>query len=301
MSSKFLMPLAADGLWKQPRKLRKSLKKLLEDSSAARVHQLRTRTRRMEAMVYALRLDFRKNERLLLKGIKPVRKKAGKVRDMDVLTGFASQPALNDEKECTVRLLEHLGGQRELHARKLEKVAAVQAPEIRRRLKRSARFLENALSPAKKTGKGREWPTEAAALALRLEAELRSWPALSRRNLHPFRLRVKELRYVLQMAKDTDSEFIATLGEVKDVIGEWHDWEELAGIAEELSQHTGCKLLKEIHATAQDKFEHALATTNRMRKSSLGTSTKGRRRRSSIQSFSRVAQPALVPVSALAA
>src|SRR5438477_6782587 len=85
-----------------------------------------------------------------------------------------------------------------------------------------------------------------------------------------------------------DSEFIATLGEVKDVIGEWHDWEELAGIAEELSQHTGCKLLKEIHATAQDKFEHALATTNRMRKSSLGTSTKGRRRRSSIQSFSRV-------------
>src|SRR5881396_1673260 len=46
------MPLAADGLWKQPRKLRKSLKKLLEDSSAARVHQLRTRTRRMEAMVY---------------------------------------------------------------------------------------------------------------------------------------------------------------------------------------------------------------------------------------------------------
>src|SRR5438067_11121605 len=104
MSSKFLMPLAADGLWKQPRKLRKSLKKFLEDSSAARVHQLRTRTRRMEAMVYALRLDFRKNERLLLKAIKSVRKKAGKVRDMDVLTGFASQPALNDEKECTVRL-----------------------------------------------------------------------------------------------------------------------------------------------------------------------------------------------------
>src|SRR5437773_1022119 len=190
------MPLAADGLWKQPRKLRKSLKKLLEDSSAARVHQLRTRTRRMEAMVYALRLDFRKNERLLLKAIKPVRKKAGKVRDMDVLTGFASQPALNDEKECTVRLLEHLGGQRELHARKLEKVA---------------------------------------------------------------------------------------------------------GTAEELSQHTGCKLLKEIQATAQDKLEHALATTKRMRKSSLGTSTKGRRRRSSIQSFSRVAQPALVSVSALVA
>src|SRR5947208_6259351 len=211
------------------------IEKLLEDSSAARVHQLRTRTRRMEAMVYALRLDFRKNERLLLKAIKPVRKKAGKVRDMDVLTGFASQPALNDEKECTVRLLEHLGGQREVHARKLEKIAAVQAPEIRRRLKRSARFLENALQPAKKRGKGREWPTEAAALALRLEAELRSWPALSRRNLHPFRLRVKELRYVLQMAKDTDSEFIATLSEVKDVIGEWHDWEELAGIAEELS------------------------------------------------------------------
>src|SRR5205823_14761657 len=38
-------------------------------------------------------------------------------------------------------------------------------------------------------------------------------------------------------------------------------------------------------ATLPCEFEHALATTNRMRKSSLGTSTKGRRRRSSIQSI----------------
>ena len=56
-------------------------------------------------MLHALHLDSNKNERGLLKALKPVRKKAGKVRDMDVLTGFASQLHTNRDHECLVRLL----------------------------------------------------------------------------------------------------------------------------------------------------------------------------------------------------
>jgi hypothetical protein len=50
------MPLAGARIRNQPRKLRKSLKKLLQDLSAERVHQVRTRIRRLEALVHALDL-----------------------------------------------------------------------------------------------------------------------------------------------------------------------------------------------------------------------------------------------------
>ena len=64
------MPLDVDSLSKQPGKLRKSLKKLKKDASVTQVHQLRTRTRRLEAMLHALHLDSNKNERGLLKALK---------------------------------------------------------------------------------------------------------------------------------------------------------------------------------------------------------------------------------------
>ena len=130
------MSFAADQIRKQPRKLGKTVRKLPIDTGAKRVHDLRTRTRRMEAMLQALHLDSRKNERRLLKAVKPVRKKAGKVRDMDVLTGFALSTRLDNEKPFLVRLLEHLGTQRGKHARILQKIANARVPEIKKRLKR---------------------------------------------------------------------------------------------------------------------------------------------------------------------
>ena len=194
------MPLAADKVRDQPRKLRKSLKALPQAPSAGRVHQLRTRARRFEALVDALVSDTRKNERRLLKAVRPVRKRAGKVRDMDVLADFASTVKIDRERECSRRLLGYLGTERERQARKLQKVVAAYTPELRRRLKRSERLLEEILVSGNDVSNGRKASAEAAALALQLRAEVRDWPSLNRENLHPFRLKVKELRYVLEMA-----------------------------------------------------------------------------------------------------
>jgi hypothetical protein len=50
------------------------------------------------------------------------------------------------------------------------------------------------------------------------------------------------------------------------MIGEWHDWLQLGGIARDvLKQHDGCKLLKKVEATTRKKFEEALRETERMR------------------------------------
>jgi CHAD domain-containing protein len=217
-------------------------------------------------MLHALPIDSRKDRRRLLKSIKPVRKQAGKVRDMDVLVEFASRPRPAAEQDCSIRLLESLGDQRAKHARKLQSVIQKQMPVLRKRLKRCSRLLDKTLQDAKGKRHVTKWSTEAAALALRLEAELRSWRALNRSNLHEFRLKVKELRCVLRMAAESDNRFVETLAEVKDTVGEWHDWQTLAGTSKEVINHPGCEFIKQIRSIADRKFEIGLAAARRMKR-----------------------------------
>ena len=74
------------------------------------------------------------------------------------------------------------------------------------------------------------------------------------------RMKIKELRYVLQLAEGQNSGFIDALGEVKDAIGEWHDWSELPAVANDMLDHgSGCTVLKQIRAITRAKFRQALA------------------------------------------
>jgi CHAD domain-containing protein len=113
-------------------------------------------------------------------------------------------------------------------------------------------------------------PKEAMATALTLSGELAAPTTLTRKSLHPYRLKVKELRNVLQMAADADrNEFVTRLGEIKDAIGEWHDWETLIGIAADLLAHARCGLLREFRTISGRKYERALSLTTRLRKEYL--------------------------------
>src|SRR5204863_3440123 len=88
----------------------------------------------------------------------------------------------------------------------------------------------------------------AAATAIRLSAQLAAPPRLNKTNLHPYRLKVKELQNILLMAEaPSRPRFVEDLGDVKDAIGEWHDYAELVGIASKLLDHRGnCALLAEL-------------------------------------------------------
>jgi CHAD domain-containing protein len=290
------MPLAVDRVRRQPDKLRKSLRKSRKDVGVENVHQLRTRSRRLEPILRALRLDSRQNGGQLLQAIKPVRSTAGKVRDLDVLAGFAARLRVQGEEECSIRLLEHLGSERDVKARKLLKVAAKYTSEITKDLKQFRRYIQIA-----DRASFANWAEEAIAVALHLENELRDWSKLNRKNLHPFRLKVKELRYILQMAEQPDGEFVDRLGEVKDSIGEWHDWQELAEIAAEVIQHPGCKLIKEVRSTTQKKSQEALALANRTREEYLSVSATKQRERNSKTPSARAARPATEAAILLAA
>ena len=226
------MPLDQDKLEGSFRKLRKSLKNVPKEPSPEEVHDLRTRTRRLESTLHALMLDQEQDGRRLLRTVSPIRKQAGKVRDMDVLTGFAATLA-NDDQECLTQLLEHLGAKRLQFAERLRAAVVQKRKKARRRLRRYSGLVRTDRS-RKSASHNLEWAVDATAIALHLSSHLAAWPRLNSSNLHAYRLKVKELRYVLQLAKGQNTGFVDALGEVKDAIGEWHDWSELAAVANDV-------------------------------------------------------------------
>ena len=138
------------------------------------------------------------------------------------------------------------------------------------------------------------------ARALKLSSELTTPVTLNRNNLHAYRLKVKELRDVLQMANDSDNrKFIYRLGEIKDAIGEWHDWEELTAIAMDVLDHgANCNLLRELKAISARKYESGLSLTNKMRREYLHSSA--RTKKHVPTGKLRPAQPVLEATSAIA-
>jgi CHAD domain-containing protein len=249
-------------------KLRQLLKEKPKRLTPQKVHALRTGARRVESILEALSLDAKWGQRRLLKDLGKIRKMAGKVRDMDVLSAHLSTVHIDtDRRDSMVELLEYLGAKRYRYAQRLHALMKKRSASIRRRLKKTSSRLEKDLTKKEGSGSARPASNDAVAMALKLSEELGSPHTLQKNNLHPYRLKIKELRDVLQMSeKPEDQKFIHALGRCKDAIGEWHDWEELLRIAGKVPKHeNNSELLQELKAITGKKYQAALAVTNRMR------------------------------------
>jgi CHAD domain-containing protein len=267
------MAIDAEKIHKSLRKLRKLAVKLPKDPSPEKVHKLRTSARKLEAIFSALALNSQKNERRLIKGLRTIRKRAGKVRDLDVLTGDLAKVHVDNETECQVRVLEHLGGERQRQAGKLRKLVGNNRPELKTRLRKASARLDKQIKKVEPDA-----ASLAAAESLRLSSELKLPKRLNKGNLHAYRLKIKQLRYVLELAPD-HPKFVDDLGEAKDAIGDWHDWEELIAIANEVLDHgTSCKLMRKLKETADSKFAHALRVAENLRREYLKGSSPNRKR-----------------------
>jgi CHAD domain-containing protein len=251
------------------RKLRKSVKKIAKKVTPKRTHDLRTRIRRSEIVV-RVALDGTREGKRLLKAVKPLYKMAGKVRDMDVLTTFAATVQADDEDACLAQLLEELVSRRERAARHLRKDVKDNRRKLDRNLRQcSARIKKEFAAAGNQSDDGGGTPA-ANPVALRLAAKLGASPRLSSRNLHPYRRKVKELRYLLDLAGDEDAKLSDTLDNVKDAIGAWHDWNELAEIATKVLNHGNqCKLRKEIESAAKSHLDQALSRATALQKKSF--------------------------------
>jgi CHAD domain-containing protein len=265
------MGLDTEQVHKPVRKIRKLLKKLPKDPTPEQVHQLRTNSRRLQATIASLSLDLSRRETRLLKDVNALRKKAGKVRDMDVLIGSVPE-VIDSEQECRIALLEQLGDLRRKQTRKLHAEVRNRG-RVRSGLKRVERHLEAVLCERKQKNCDPVIArSHATASALTMESELARPKQLGKQNLHAYRLKVKELQNVLRLSEHSRrQEFLEALNAVKDSIGEWHDWEELFAIAQEVLDHgSKCELLRTIKASKTRKFETALTKALGMRRRYLG-------------------------------
>jgi CHAD domain-containing protein len=270
------MAFEIERIHKSSRKVAKFLKKNVKRPGSDAIHDLRTGSRSLATSFMTLGLDSKARVKRFLRDLAGVRKRAGKVRDMDVLTANVLTLKQNGEQDCLVQLLEHLGAQRAKHVKTLRRVIKADAPRLRRNLKRNSKRLETVLRQAQDNPTRSDVIPDTMAKIIQLSSELHSPPRLNRSNLHPYRLKVKELRNVLQLSAQTaDQVLLNKLGEVKDSIGDWHDWEALISIASQVLDHgAACKLTKQLKKTSDSKYERALSSAHQLRNKYL--TAKGR-------------------------
>jgi CHAD domain-containing protein len=254
------MSLDLKRMRKSARRVAKFLEKNPKTPGSDAIHELRTGVRSLETTFVALGLDGRRVKRLL-PDLDEIRKITGEVRDMDVLTEHAATVEPRGEEDCLVRLLEHLGARRTKSAKKLRRLIRATRPRLRRDVKRSFRDAERLIRRSKNDRGHDNAVAAATSTALRFSMELRRPGRLTKDNLHEYRLKLKEFRDVLRLSdRPVSAALMKHLGEVKDSIGDWHDWVELVAIAEPLNDHgVSCKLTKRLRMTRDSKYKHALS------------------------------------------
>jgi CHAD domain-containing protein len=99
-----------------------------------------------------------------------------------------------------------------------------------------------------------------------------------------FRIRIKELRYMLELSDEADQSLVGSLGTVKDAIGEWHDWVELLRIAKKvLDAGTDGGSLKQLEKIVNERFESAVAAANQLRERYFNHAADARRSKKVLQ------------------
>ena len=244
------------------RDLRKSLRALHKDLPQEAVHQLRTRSRKVEAIFAAIPLPPKHCPRKLLRSLKPLRRAAGKVRDMDVLVGRVNSLLRRRHEPSFERLFIHLQQMRTDGAHHL-------AEKIQQRRTKAQKHLKKF---SKRVKKHCESEPLDARQAYALFDELSRWPRLTPDNLHDFRIKVKELRYMMQLVSGANQSFMNALDRAKVQIGSWHDWAELRVIASEiLDAETEQAAMKEIVDEENRNLKSALRAAQHLRSRYLST------------------------------
>jgi CHAD domain-containing protein len=205
------------------------------------VHRLRTSTRRIEGQFAMLALIpaipehdriARKSARLL----KRLRRAAGKVRDLDVhldlIQSIAPEkgvPALErDSAELRAALEEQRDDAADKLLRKLRRLQADVGVQLESLIGALEPVEGLALSPAQLTAMARDW------FADNMPREPVGNPD-DPDYLHAIRKNAKLARYIGENAPKpakTPRRLAASFESVQEAGGHWHDWLELAGIAE---------------------------------------------------------------------
>jgi CHAD domain-containing protein len=260
----FRMP----GLEQQIKGLSQDLSKVVSELSAEatpkRVHRLRTTIRRIESLISYTNPDLGKKLERSLERLEELRKRAGKVRDIDVQTQLLDQIGNGSTARDRKTLVSLLEKKRDRHVKRLNSALVKHAGnKLFGRLERVAEKME-----AGSLGGRPLAPLEEARMQLsRLAAAFSLHPLLKPARLHEARVQLKKIRYLAELADDSAERkaFLDRLKAVQDAVGEWHDWEELTKLAEtRFADRVNCALLREVRALFAAREAAAVSAVTRL-------------------------------------
>lgn len=239
------------------RKLEQDLAKLCSKPQAQNVHRFRTGARRLQILLGEFSPHLDRKQEKLLKLLGRIRKRAGKVRDLDVqLTALRSLKVARQARRKT-QLIDHLIELRRKQEKKLRRaVEPDTVRDIRKRLERAHREF--------KTETNRDPLTVARNILKRIDASAPITEPL----LHRYRILGKRARYAAEFAGHSAEaqRFIAQLKLIQDALGDWHDWLTLTQTAGQyLGDIPDSALVAELRNVTGAKFRYAVNVLTQVR------------------------------------
>jgi CHAD domain-containing protein len=227
------------------------LGKLSTKPAPKNVHKFRTNSRRVETLIEELIAEPTRNEKKLLKLLTPLRKRAGKTRDLDVQIVSLRNLKIPQEPGRKSQLMRALTEERAKREKKIAKAFDQDTVQVlRRRLKRAAgevRLPQN---------------TDPLRRGMQQMAKLGAGDVpLNEKTLHQYRIIGKRARYLAELAGSDPQaqQFVAQLKRMQDVLGDWHDWLELTERAKKLFGEVGdSALVSALQNVTRAKFRLAL-------------------------------------------
>jgi CHAD domain-containing protein len=228
--------MAKDPIQSVFHKLERDLVRVSSKQNAENVHRFRSAARRLETLLEELLPKQKRAHHKLLKALGRIRKRAGKLRDLDVQLAALRSLKIPQEPRRKSQLINNLIELRVEHETKLRKALNRNAiREIRRRLKRAAKVVTSAT-----VGN----PLAVARKMLGQPPHPDSRGTLTEDLLHHYRIIGKRARYIAELAPASAevTEFVAQLKRMQDAAGDWHDWFTLT--------HTAAKRLGDVHESS---------------------------------------------------
>jgi CHAD domain-containing protein len=252
-------PEGDDPLSRRSDDLVRMIKHMKDEPGVRAVHRLRTTIRRVETLLPedAARGSVRK----LRKQLGCLRRRAGKVRDVDVhLKAAATLPAslAADGRDELRAALEKSRAKRE------KRLAHALADERDRGIVKRLRAVVARCDAAPPVG---DAATRALTQVLADFASAhRARSPLGAGNLHAFRIATKRLRYRAEaLVPHPDAAGVAReLERAQDAIGTWHDWLTLEERAERVFEARVSPVLAVIRARTGTELAKALKTVERV-------------------------------------
>ncbi|MGA7908466.1 MAG: CHAD domain-containing protein [Candidatus Sulfotelmatobacter sp.] len=239
-------------------RLERDLVKLSSKPVAENVHRFRTGTRRLQTLLQELSPQRDRKQKKLLKLLGRIRKRAGKVRDVDVQLAALRRLKFPQEPRRKTQLMHRLIELRSDCENKLGKALDKETlREVRKRLKRASKDFDS------------ETTLDPLTVARRMLEQIEHPDTtLTEQLLHQYRIFGKRARYAAEFAPKSAqaAQFITEVKRMQDALGDWRDWLTLTQTAgEQLGSVRESPLVAELHNVTGAKFRHAVTVLAQVR------------------------------------